>query len=223
MERGSADGLEAAARRARHAVLLSQRADWIALGHHRDDQVETLLFNLLRGAGVGGMAAMAEQRGRLLRPLLRVGRAQIEDYARMHSLQWVEDESNADLRFSRNFLRQRILAQLSSRFPAASRNVAAAARRFSEAQTLLDELACSDLGPDCLDFPVPLGKLAQLSEPRARNVLRYLLVRRGIQIPGEERLREALRQMLQAAPDRHPAVGCGTATLKRRGNRVVLE
>lgn len=223
VERGSRDGLEAAARRARHAAFACSEGDWIVLGHHRDDQAETLLFNLLRGTGLRGAAAMGETRGGLLRPLLSVGREEIVDYARAHGLRWIEDESNADRGFSRNHLRHEVLADLEQRFPGSSANLAAASRRFAEACSLLDDLALIDLGAHAPDFPVDVSVFAALTEPRGRNLLRYLLQRHQIGIPSEERLREALRQLTQAAPDRHPAVAFGAYRLLRRGGRLIVE
>lgn len=223
VERGSADGLEAAARRARHAVFAGAAQDWVVLGHHRDDQAETALFNLLRGTGLRGAAGMMEARGRLLRPLLRVGRKAIQRYAERHGLRWIEDESNADLRFSRNHLRHAVLSDLETRFPGGSANLAAATARFREAADLLDDLARLDLQECRPDFPVDVSVLCGLTEPRARNVLRYLLQRRHIGIPSEERLREAVRQLIQAEPDRHPAVVFGSWHLVRRRGRVLVE
>lgn len=222
VERGSADGLEAAARRARHAAFAASKADWIVVAHHRDDQAETLLFNLLRGTGIAGAAAMRERSDRLLRPLLTIGRDAIESYATAHQLDWIEDESNADTRHSRNFLRHRILAPLTQRFPAAAKNLAGAAARFGEAQGLLDDLARVDLG-SVTGFPVPVIALQALDEARARNALRHLLARHAVQIPSEARLREALRQMLTAGIDRHPALHLGAHRLVRRRGLIYLE
>jgi tRNA(Ile)-lysidine synthase len=222
VERASADGLEAAARRARHQAFADSKADWIVLAHHRDDQAETLLFNLLRGTGIAGAAAMRECSGRLLRPLLTVGRDEIERYAAEHRLDWIEDESNADIRHARNFLRHRILAPLTQRFPAAVKNLAGATARFAEAQDLLNALASVDLGA-VSDFPVPVSVLQALEEPRARNVLRYLLSRHAVPIPSEARLHEALRQMLVAGIDRHPAIQLGEHRLSRRRGLIYLE
>lgn len=222
VERDSADGLEAAARRARYRAFAASPADWIVLAHHRDDQAETLLFNLLRGTGIAGAAAMRECSGRLLRPLLTVGRDEIERYAAAHRLDWIEDESNADIRHTRNFLRHRILGPLLWRFPAAAKNLAGATARFAEAQDLLDTLARMELGTTS-DFPVSVSVLAGLAEPRARNVLRYLLARHAVQIPSEARLREALRQMLQAGSDRHPVLDFGRHRLLRRRGLIYLE
>jgi tRNA(Ile)-lysidine synthase len=222
VDRDSTDGLEAAARRARHQAFADSKADWIVLAHHRNDQAETLLFNLLRGAGIAGAAAMRESNGRLLRPLLSVGRDEIECYARAQQLDWIEDESNAEIRHSRNFLRHRILVPLIQRFPAAARNLAGAAARFAEAQDLLDTLARQDLDGRT-EFPVPVAILQALDEPRARNALRYLLARHAVPIPSEARLREALRQMLTAGIDRHPALHLGHHRLLRRCGQIYLE
>ncbi|MBI4986903.1 MAG: tRNA lysidine(34) synthetase TilS [Rhodocyclales bacterium] len=223
VERGSCAGLEGAARVARHRVFARSDADWIVLAHHRDDQAETLLFNLLRGTGLRGAAAMREAQGRLLRPLLGVSRVTIAAYAGEHELRWIEDESNADTRFSRNHLRHEVLAGLEQRFPGSGANLAAAAGRFGEAEMLIDDLAQMDLGAQAPEFPLDVAVLAALAEPRARNVLRFLLRRHHVGIPSEERLREALRQLVEAAPDRHPAVVFGAHKLLRRGRRIFLE
>lgn len=222
VERDSRDGLEAAARRARHAAFARAQAEWIVLAQHRDDQSETLLFNLLRGTGVRGACAMREANGRLLRPLLGIGRDAIASYATERGLAWIEDESNADTAYSRNFLRHQTLAELERRFPGSAANLAAAARRFGEAQELLDELARIDLaGAD--DFPVTAASWSKLPEPRARNALRYLLYRRHIGIPSEERFGEFVRQVRTAGPDRHPSVVFGAWRLFRAGSEIRIE
>ncbi|HZV53477.1 MAG TPA: tRNA lysidine(34) synthetase TilS [Rhodocyclaceae bacterium] len=223
VERDSADGLEAAARRARHVAYGRMAADWIALGHHRGDRAETMLFNLLRGAGVRGTGSMCERNGRLLRPLLHVGREEILEYATTHGLSWIEDESNADIRYSRNFLRHRILPAIARRFPAAEHRLASTASRFAEAADLLDELAQLDLGEQAPRFPVLVDVLARLSEARGRNILRFLLTSQGVGIPSEERLREALRQFLVAGPDRHPSIAFGHWRLTRRRGWIELD
>lgn len=222
VERGSRDGLEAAARRARHAAFARVPGDWIVLAHHRHDQAETLLFNLLRGTGVRGACAMSEASDRLLRPLLEIGRDAIAAYAAEHGLRWIDDESNADTAYSRNYLRHKTLSALEGRFPGSVANLAGAARRFAEAQALLDDLARADLGGSG-DFPVALAPWCSLAEPRARNALRHALQRRHIGIPSEERLREIVRQLREAGPDRHPSVAFGEWRLLRRRGQIVVE
>jgi tRNA(Ile)-lysidine synthase len=223
VEQGSADGLEAAARRVRHDVFASADVDWILLAHHRGDRAETMMFNLLRGAGVRGAGAMPERKGRLLRPLLSVGRTEIAEYAKTHGLSWVDDQSNADTRYSRNFIRQDILPAIQTRFPAAEVQLASAAARFAEAADLLDDLARLDIGAGPHAFPIALRLLAGLTESRARNVLRFLLACHGVGIPSEDRLVEILRQCLDAAPDRHPAQVFGNYVLRRKAGQLVLE
>jgi tRNA(Ile)-lysidine synthase len=219
------EGIEAAARRARHAVFAGLDANWIALAHHRGDQAETMLFNLLRGTGLRGAAGMQLVRRGLpnvLRPLLHLPRSEVVAYAQSHRLTWVEDESNADTRFSRNHLRRDVLPILQQRFPASEANLAAAARRFGEALALLDDLARLDLGDSEAGFPLPVSLFVALSESRRRNLLRFLLAIHGVGIPGEERLSEALRQLLTARQDRHPLVRFGEHALYRERGLIKL-
>ena len=226
--RDAPEGLEAAARDRRYEALGRADADWISLAHHRGDQAETLLFKLLRGTGLAGAAAMPEVRPlgegrRLIRPLLDVSRVQIDAYLEERRLGWMDDESNADAGYARNFLRHQVMPLLNSRFPAAEKKLASATAHFAEARDLLDELARLDLAGESAEFPLPLACLTRLPEPRARNLLRFLLARHGVQIPGEQRFRELLRQLREAAPGRQPAANFGSTRIFRRGGRIYLE
>jgi tRNA(Ile)-lysidine synthase len=228
VSRTAPEGLEAAARACRYRVFSEIEADWLILAQHRDDQAETLLFNLLRSGGIHGARAMPEVRVlrpglHLLRPLLRVSRTEIEAYLERNELQWVDDESNSDIRLSRNYLRHCVMPLLRQRFPSVDERFSLATERFSEAAGLLDDLACLDLCEASARFPFPLARLRGLSEPRARNLLRFLLAQQGVMIPSEVRLREALRQMLEAKQDRHPSVILGGWRLFRKGAEICLE
>lgn len=214
------EGIEAAARHIRHKVLADHSANWILLAHHADDQAETVLHNLLRGAGVRGAAAMPESRGRVLRPLLGLARDELFAYARAHRLAWTEDDSNTDRRYTRNFLRHEVLPAIASRFPKASEQLAAAAGRFGEAASLLDDLASFDLGGNRPVFPLPLSLFRDLPDARARNLLRAMLTWHQVQPPDERRLTEFVRQLQTAGNDRHPRIDlaryslwCGTGRL----------
>jgi len=211
-----AAGLEGAARRLRYAAMAQAARDanaaWVVTAHHRDDQAETLLLNLLRGAGVHGAAAMpavrplhaADTRVRLLRPLLAVSRARVQDEARARGLTWVDDESNADTALGRNFLRHHVLPSLEARWPGSSAGLAQAAGHFSEAAELLDALAQADLAaapPAAVPgapLALALAALAGLSDARARNLLRYWLRGAGLAAPPARRLAEWLRQLRDA-------------------------
>lgn len=201
-------GLEAAARQARYAAFAEDAVDCLLLAQHRGDQAETLLFNLLRGTGVTGAAAMLAERRfgdlRLLRPLLDVSRAEIEAYARANGLTWVDDESNVDLSLSRNFLRHQGLTTLAQRFPAAEAALSQAAANFAEAAVLLDELAELDWGLAGDGEAAQLSTLRSLSLPRLKNLLRYRLRQMGWRVPVATRLDEFARQLQTAGADRHP-------------------
>lgn len=213
------EGVEAAARRLRREVMARHPANWILLAHHADDQAETLLHNLVRGTGLRGAAAMPERLGRVLRPFLGFTRNELFAYANSNGLPWIEDDSNADCRYTRNYLRANILPALGTRFPRATEHLAAAAGRFGEASSLLDDLAQIDLGGHPNSFPVPLAVFRGLSESRARNLLRALLAWQGVQAPDERRLNEFVRQLRSAGLDRHPRLDLATYSLwceKRR-------
>ena len=228
-------GIEAAARKLRHAVFNRQQADFIAFAHHQDDQAETLLLQLLRGAGVRGVSAMpalkpTPQSPVLLRPLLDVPRSELLDYARQHNLQWVEDESNADDIYPRNFLRHRVLPLLEQRFPSCRATLARSARHFAEASNLLDQLAQQDANL----FPAPSGReaggegepllevtcLRSLTLPRAKNVLRWFLHQRGAPMPQAVQIDEMLRQLCEAREDSMMCVEFGGWQLRRYQGRA---
>lgn len=212
---GDRDGLEGAARRQRHAVFDRQDCDWIALGHHRDDQAETVLFRLFRGTGVRGAAAMAEidarplrQPGRL-RPLLAAGRPQLVEHAHVAGLSWVDDESNADCRFVRNRIRHRILPEIEQAFPAASVSLGRAAAHFREAAGLLDDLAeldaCACRGDPNLDDGVRgwrRSALLALTDSRLLNLLMWQIQRHGMLPLSTARMLEAVRQFREVGEQR---------------------
>jgi len=210
VDRNSGLGLEASARAARYEVFARCADDVLLLGHHRGDQAETLLFNLLRGSGIAGAAGIPVDRQhgqlRILRPLLDTSREEIETYAHQHALAWVDDESNADTGLTRNFLRLSVLTAVANRFPAAEKNLAQAAGHFAEADALLDQLAAIDWQLAAIDDTLELHKIRDMPVPRLKNLLRYRLRQLGWQTPATARLDEFVRQLQSAGPDRHPAL-----------------
>ncbi|BBP03475.1 tRNA(Ile)-lysidine synthase [Sulfuriferula plumbiphila] len=204
-------GLEAAARRARYAAYARLDTDFVALAHHRDDQAETLLLQLLRGAGVKGLAAMpvlreAGSHPAYLRPLLDIDRSVIETWARQHALQWVEDESNQDTHFNRNFLRRTVLPLLGGRFPAWRASLARSAQNLAEAADLLDQLAALDATDAIQPQRLDCARLAALPPPRARNLLRHFLALNHIPMPSQARLAAMLGQLTHAGADSQPCI-----------------
>lgn len=233
--RRSKTGLEAAARALRYRAFAGLDTDCLLLAHHLDDQAETVLLNMLRGAGVRGAAAMPEVRHQasgvrrqgsgvpIVRPLLDVPRTVLVAYAQKHGLVWIEDESNADTAFARNFLRHAVLPLIAQRFPAYRQTLARAAQHFAEADSLLDALAEIDLARAVRDGKLNLAQLQIYSSARARNVLRAFLEAQGLSALDSERLREWLRQLLEARGDSRVVLGVAGLVLRRYRGEAWIE
>ncbi len=213
---------EAWARRLRYQVLrpLLDRNEVLLTAHHQQDQAETVLLQLLRGAGPAGLAAMPVRTvfgaGSHLRPFIDVPRASLRAYAEAHGLQWIEDHSNADIRFARNYLRQRVLPVIAARWPHYAPTIARAARWQAEATTALVTLAEEDLQRvrGSHEPCVSVAGLHGLSERRMRNALRSWLTQQGLPIPGSVHL-EQIARMLMARPDAQACVRWPGAEVRR--------
>lgn len=215
------EGLEAAARRARYdALRVALRPQELLLtAHHADDQLETMLLALLRGAGLRGLSAMPVLQpfggGWLLRPLLAFTRADLERWAKREHLQWIRDPSNEQISHDRNYLRHRIAPVLRERWPAGARSAARSAAHLAEAQAMLDELAAADLaavseGP-CLNVEA----LRTYPAARRRQMLRYWLREAGVRAPSARKLAALEHDMLGAGSDRVPCVQLEGAQVRR--------
>jgi tRNA(Ile)-lysidine synthase len=225
--RRAGEGLEAAARDARYRVFAQLDIDVLLLAQHQDDQAETVLLQLLRGAGMKGLAAMPEARGFsgrmiLLRPWLAASRAEIAACAHELGLSWIEDASNVDQGLARNALRHGVLPALIERFPGASKALAQAAVQFAEAAVLLDELADQDGRAAIAGSELNIPALRALPEPRARNVLRRFLELSGAPVQ-HDGLLEALRQLCTARQDAQVRLLFGRHLLRRYRDRALIE
>ncbi|PKO25540.1 MAG: tRNA lysidine(34) synthetase TilS [Betaproteobacteria bacterium HGW-Betaproteobacteria-8] len=224
-------GIEAAARQARYQALFGAKADYIVLAHHQDDQAETLLLQLFRGSGVKGLAAMAmmDKKRRLLRPLLDTSREELLQYATARRLSWIEDESNLDRRYDRNYLRHDLMPLIEARFKSAKKVLARTAGHMAESAGLLDDLAqidaaCSGLSLREIRQRLPLDCLQRLSLPRGRNLLRWWLSLNQLDMPNAARLEEMLNQLLSARADAVISVKISSdAHLRRFRNEVYVE
>lgn len=224
--------LEQAARDARYAALASRLGpgDVLFTGQHLDDQAETLLFRLLRGAGLRGMTAMPSSRtlgqGRLVRPLLADSREHLQRYAEAQGLSWIDDPSNQDVGFSRNYLRAQVMPQLRQRWPQASQQMARSAEHLGEALGLLDELAAEDLRSAEQGAPfawlglasLDLDAVRALSPARQRNALQYWLSRRT-RLP-DARHWAGWNALRDAAPDARPIWRLTDGELQRSHGRL---
>ena len=220
LQRRGGESLEAVARDARYGVYASLGADVLLLAHHLDDQCETLLLRLLRGAGVHGLSGMPRQRQlagtstTLLRPLLGVGRAALQQYAEARQLRWVSDESNDDPRFRRNWLRHSVFPLLASVFPHYRRQLVQTAQHLDDAAQILDQVAQADFVGNLATACLQLDALAQLGEERQRNLLRWFLRQYGL-VPSVACLAQLRQQMLTAGMDACPALRIDDWMLER--------
>lgn len=219
VEIASTTNLEESARIARYGVFHAwmTTSDALLLAHHQDDQAETLLLNLMRGAGIDGLAAMlpiqATPQGDLIRPLLSTSRLQIEAYARQHDLRWVEDDSNQATHLSRNYIRHRIMPLLTAQWPSAAKNMARAATHCQQAKKNLEVLA--DLDGVTHAAVLPLSAVQHLSRDRLLNVLRAWIQYNGHQRPSEKTLHRLIDELIVARQDSEPMVTFGETVIRR--------
>lgn len=204
-------GIEEAARHARYNVFerIVQPAELLLMAHHGDDQAETVLFRLLRGSGVGGLAGMPSARtigqGRLHRPLLVFSREQLYGWALQAGLRWVEDPSNHDQTYDRNFLRHSVMPLLKARWPSLIKRLGHSARACGEQEELAASLAqihyASVAGGE---GRLRVAQMLGLSHVEQKNLLHWWITRGGYRFPTVANWRQAINDLLLAAPDREP-------------------
>lgn len=221
--------LEEAARIARYQALtpLIKKNNCLLMGHHLNDQAETLLLQLCRGAGVDGLAAIAAKsaigEGDLRRPLLHLSRNALQAYATRHQLSWINDESNQDTQHSRNFLRQNVLPILQIRWKDVAQNLARTAEHCQGAQANLNDLArldCPQLAKTSRVLAV--SPLRQLSRNRLSNVLRVWLRQNNVRMPNTLTFHRLIDEMILAAADSHPEIRWGHVTITRYQQTLYL-
>jgi len=226
-------GLEEAAREQRYRAFARHLGDGglLLLAHHRDDQVETVLFRLLRGSGPRGLAGMPVRRplgrGELLRPLLATGREALGAWASAEGLDWIDDESNAGTAFDRNFLRHQVLPPLVARWPDLDRRILRSAGDCGDSDQLLREVGAEDLlrlgeRSERLGWSIPVAGLCELSPRRRANLLRTWVARHGLPLPGHRQLAAVLDDLLPARDDAAPLVRFGGGEFRRHGGRLFL-
>lgn len=203
---------EESARNARYAIFsdLLEIGDVMLTGHHQDDQAETILLQLIRGAGPKGLAAMPFQKafgkGILARPLLPFSRQELQTYAVENDLTWIDDESNANCHFSRNFIRHEVLPLLKTRWPGVIKTLARSAEHCAETQQLSEELIKQDLilcqGSKLNTLSI--AKMSLLDPLTQRHMIRNWLVALNFPIPPTVKLQQIQKDMLNARSDKSP-------------------
>lgn len=222
-------GIEAAARTARYAAFTATLTadETLLTAQHLDDQCETLLLALKRGSGPAGLSAMASEarlgNHALLRPLLGVARQQLEEYADLHQLRWIEDDSNQDCRFDRNFLRLKVLPLLNERWAHFAAATARSASLCAEQEQLLDELLAEQL-TQLLDEERALAieGLQACSPARRDALLRRWIALFGATMPARDQLHRIWREVALCREDAEPQLQLGSYQIRRFRQRLYL-
>ncbi len=221
---------EEAARHARYQAFkeLLKTGDCLLTAHHQNDQAETVLLQLIRGAGVNGLAAMPEfsslGKGVMWRPLLAYSREQLQNYAECEQLQWIEDDSNVDLRFDRNFIRQQLMPLLKQRWPSVVKTIDRAAQHQQQALQCLRECAEQDW-QQCRGNDLPqltIAELLKLSAPRQINLLRYWFKQCGVRAPNTAKLQQLLTSVLNSRHDAMPLLQWSDVAIRRHAGHLYL-
>lgn len=224
--------IEEGARTARYQAFSSllKDNDCLILGHHQDDQAETVLLQLFRGAGIDGLAAMSESgywgANILARPLLNHSRAQLQEYANLHQLSWVEDESNQDTKYARNYLRQNVIPLLVQQWPAVVNNIARTAQHCQQAKNNLEVLAIHDLASisdNVSEQVLSIKQLSGLNDERKINILRTWLKKNQVQLPSATILQRLLHELIAARIDATPKISWGNVSVRRHQYYLFLE
>lgn len=221
--------IEAEARNARYQVFADKMTaeDCLILAHHQEDQAETLLLQLLRGTGVNGLCAMAQHKpfkhGTIARPLIDCSRSEIHDYALSCGLTWVEDESNANRRFSRNFIRHEVMPLLRQRWPAVTTNLARTAKHMQQTKLCLQQLAEQDSNL-LIDQEkrLELTGLGSLTTERQDNVIRYWLAAQVELMPTQAHFNNIKHEVIKARLGANPCVQWANYAVRRYRNYLYL-
>ena len=234
----SGGGIEQEARQARYQIFEEVLNDGgsLLMGHHQDDQAETLLLRLFRGTGLEGLQGIPGRRalgkGQILRPLLNVSRAGIEDYARRHQLQWIEDDSNVDEAFSRNFLRHQIIPGIEQRWPGASRRMAELTKDVTAVNARLSGLSEQLLQQAQTTIPqwllgnqplLSIEVLQSFDVGDQRQVIRLWLKKQGFNMPGRQALETVIQELMDARSDAEPVIRNSQYCLRRFRGYLVAD
>ncbi len=229
LDLNSKQGIEAAARQLRYEALFDFKLngiapDFIITAHHQDDQAETLLLQLFRGAGVKGLASMGciDESRRLMRPLLDVSRQTLQKYAEQNNIRWCDDESNDNTQYERNFVRHEVMPVLATRYPSVKSVLARTASHLAEANDLLDTLAKIDADKSLQNNSLCLQGLTGLDLPRAKNLLRWWFSQNQLAMPTSEHLNEIIQQLFNAKADANINIQLQHLSLKRYQQRAYL-
>ncbi len=219
---------EEAARDARYQAFkrLIEEADVLLLAQHQEDQLETVLLQLFRGAGLSGLSGMPQLMsfagGQLVRPLLSVDKQSLLDYAVQQQLVWVDDPSNKANTFDRNFLRNEIIPALKQRWPALEKTVSRSAEHCANAQNFLDTKARAGFAEayDLSDHTIVISQLEKHGDFLQKLILRYWFKQQGLRMPPKDFINKILNQVVGASRDSAPVLSGQGHEIRRYRDRL---
>lgn len=222
--------IEEGARDARYAVFsrLTNKNTCLLLGHHLNDQAETVLLQLFRGTGIDGLSGMKDfdrfSTGVIARPFLEHSRTHLHHYALIKKLEWIDDESNKESQFARNYLRNEIMPLLQNKWPGVVNNVARTAIHCQQAKNNLYQLALQDCKElEEASSSLALEPLKNLSEERIINILRVWLKNNKSKLPSTINTQRIIKELLEAKIDAKPLIQWGDICIRRYQGRIYLE
>lgn len=224
-------GLEAAARAARYNAFEQHLTvnDVLLTAQHQQDQAETLLLQLFRGAGPKGLAGMAEQfslgNSRVVRPFLNVKQSDILTYAEQHQLEWIDDPSNIKTRWNRNYIRHNVMPEIEKRWPSVAKTISRSAENCAESSELLTDLARHDLmtiGANNTSDSLSISKLLVLSPARSRNLIRHFIEWKQMVLPSSAVLRGIIDEVCLAKQDSVPMMAYADVEIRRFQDKLYI-
>jgi tRNA(Ile)-lysidine synthase len=221
--------IEESAREARYNALSKHLkcGDLLLTGQHADDQLETFLLALKRGSGPKGLSSMAAampfENALMVRPLLSSTRHEIEEFAQSLDLEWVEDESNQDQRFERNFIRHNLTPCMRERWPHIHQSVLRSAELCAEQEQLLDELMAEKLSIAMHpDGSLDISTLAKMSELARTRLLRMWLQALGLRMPSRVQLDKLWQEVALAQQDANPQLMLADGQIRRFTHKLYV-
>lgn len=225
----STNGVENGAREARYQAIQQhlKSNEILATAHHLDDQAETFLLALKRGSGIKGLSAMQAvtflQNFTVFRPLLTFSKAELLAYAKAHQLQWIEDESNANNRYDRNFLRNKILPLLNQRWQQFSEMVARSAQHCAEQQELIQELLNDELTKSIGEKnQLSIAHFEHFSLLKQQQLIRLWLEKYGVMMPSQVQLQAVISELIFANADKNPHIKIGEKVIRRYQQAIYI-
>ena len=222
-------GIEAAARDDRYKMLKEklQENEYLLTAHHEDDQMETIFLRMARGTGLNGLQGINEKypfgKGIIFRPMLTANKKSVMEYAKEHQLKWIEDPSNQDTYFDRNYLRKKIIPEFRERWPSIATSVSRLSQLSAQNIEILNQVAEEDIGVIENMNELPLSKLHEKSFERANNIIRYMILANGMNIPSMMTFQNGLRRILENNNDKSVIEWKGCSIRKYNNNLYFLD